>query len=161
MSDALTFRLSAIQAALQARLQSHPWFADLPVLTEAKGDIENEIARALGALSGVDGKIGACVVILTPTAKCQNPNAPGPILDPLTVVVAAIESVTVNQGDQGTKKHAAEIAEMILRRLHHFVSSECNAAFTAAPDAFRISTADPLTYEVMFHSKLALQPEQN
>jgi hypothetical protein len=81
------------------------------------------------------------------------------VLDPLRVTVACIENVLVNQGDQGTKKHAAEIAEMVLRRIHHFSSSDCNAAFTADGDAFQITSSDPLTYEVNFQTKLALKPE--
>lgn len=159
MSDPVTFRLAAIQAALQARLSSHEWFADIPVLTEAKGDLENEIARALGTVTETNSKIGACVVILTPTAHCKNQNAPGPCLDPLNIVVDVLEDVLINQGDTGTKKHAAEIVEMVLRRIHWFIDPDVNAAFVAAPDAFKIINSDPLTYEVNFQTKLALKPE--
>ncbi len=157
MPTPLTFAIAPLQAAVQARLKAHPWLADIPILTEAQGDVPNEIDRAMGALTGVDGKIGACVVILTPAASSKFPNSPGPLLDQLDITLSVLENVMVNQSDQGTKKHALEIVEFLLRFLHHWACA--NAVLCVRSPAYNLVTGDPLTYHVNFQTKLALKPE--
>ena len=159
MSDTISFALFPLQIAVQSRLQAHPWLTDIPAITEAKGDIVNEVKRALGELEGLNGKFGACIVILTPTATLKYPDAPGPILDGLSLVLSVIEHVELNQSEQGTKKHALEIVEFCLRYLHHWTVPGSNAALCVQSTPFKIVNADPLTYEVYFKTKLALKPE--
>ena len=158
MSDPITFRLAPALAAVKARIEAHAWFADLPVITEDKGNIENDIEVALGTLTEKQTKIGACIVLLAPLAKCPNPNAPGPIIEPL-IVVSVVEDVTINQGATGTGKPALQIVEMLMRRIHHFNSTDANAAFVSDSVPYKLIKDAPLTYSVFFQTKLALKPE--
>lgn len=159
MADELTFSIYPLQTSVQTRLQAHAYLSDIPVLTEEKGDIDNQIDLALGVLGSVveGGKLGACIVILTPTAKNQSPNAPGPLLEEFLLVINVLESVAINQGDQGTKKHAIQIVEFILRYLHRWTIPGTNAAIKAS--SFLIIGSDPLTYQVNFITSLCLKPE--
>lgn len=156
----LTFAIYPLQEAIAARLRAHEWLSDVPVITEQQGDIENEIQRALGTLEGVNGVAGICIIILTPTGGSRTPTAPGPILDDLNIVVSVVENVLVNQSEQGTQKHAAEVVEFLLRYLHHWVCPNLNAPVVAKSPAFSIAESDPLTYQVFFTTKLALRPER-
>ena len=158
MSEEITFRIAPAIAALKTRIESHSWFNDITVLTEDKGNIENDIAVALGTITEKQTKIGVCIVILAPAAKNPSPNAPGPCIEPL-FVLAVIEDVLMNQGDNGTKKAAMEIVEMLMRCIHRFNSGDCNAAFASDSIPYKLTNSDPLTYEVNFKTKLALKPE--
>lgn len=158
MSDPITFRIAPAIAALKTRIEAHAWFEDITVIIEDKGNIENDIQVALGTITEKHAKIGACIVILAPRAKCPNPNAPGPIIEPL-IVLSVLEDVLINQGDTGTGKAALQIVEMLMRRIHHFNSTDANAAFASDSVPYRLTAADPLTYEVYFQTKLALKPE--
>ncbi len=159
MSEIITFSIYPLQTEVLKRLQAHPYLADVKILTEEKGDIENEVQRALGNLTGVDGKIGACIIILTPLGKSKSTGAPGPVLDDFQIIISVIENVLVNQGDDGTKKHAIEIVELILRYLHRWTVPGTNAALRIAANAFTITDSDPLTYNINFVTSLCLKPE--
>lgn len=79
-----------------------PVTAAVPVLTEQHGVIENEVARAVG-------KIGASVVVLTPSmAPIANSLAGA---SELLVVVAITEDVVINRAGRGSKKPATTLAE--------------------------------------------------
>ncbi|MBI3986981.1 MAG: hypothetical protein HY343_08685 [Lentisphaerae bacterium] len=151
-----TFRLSPIPTTLKALLDANAYFSDITVLLETKGDIENEIARALGVLTQKGGKIGVAVVILAPKASIKDP-APGPILDPLTLTIAVFENVIFNTGADGTGKPALQIVELIMRLLHFKIPTATNSALLAT--GYRLTASDPLTYEIDFKLKLALTPE--
>jgi len=159
MSDELTFAIYPLQAAVKTRLEAHAYFSDITVFTEEQGDLDSEIERALGMLTEKGDKIGACVVILTPIAKSKSPNAPGPLLDDFLFSINVLENVLVNQGDDGTKKHAIQIVELILRHLHRWTVPNTNAALHVAANAFTIPNSDPLTYQVNFVTSLCLKPE--
>ncbi len=158
MPDTITFRIAPVLAALKTRIEAHTWFEDVTVITEDKGNIENDIQVALGTITEKHAKIGACIVLLAPRAKCPSPNAPGPCIEPL-IVLSVLEDVLVNQGATGTGKSALQIVEMLMRRIHHFNSTDANAAFVCDTAPFKLTAADPLTYEVYFQTKLALKPE--
>jgi hypothetical protein len=158
MPTPLTFSIQPLQDAIAARLREHAWLANIPVLTERHGDIENEIQRALGELEGIDGVSGVCIVILTPAGGSKLPNAPGPILDDFNIVLSVIENVMVNQSEQGTNIRASQVVEFLLRYLHLWTCPGANAPLVAKSPAFSITNAEPLTYQVYFQTKIALQP---
>jgi hypothetical protein len=109
--------LTDIRTAIRDLLVADRTLAGIAILTEDKGDIQNEIERALGVLTDSQGMLGVCVVVMTPTARCSAPDAPGPLLEPISVVVDVIELVIVNRGDTGSKIPASDIAEQVLWRV--------------------------------------------
>ncbi len=153
-----TFRIAPAIAALVTRIEGYTWLKNLPLITEDKGNIENDIQVALGPLTTEGGKTGACIVILAPRARLPEGNAPGPTIDP-QFVLAVIENVSINQGDTGHKKSALQIVELLMRRIHRHHSTACNSAFLCDDPPYRLVESDPLTYEVYFRAKLALKPE--
>jgi len=160
MSEEITFRIAPVLAALKTRIEAHTWFEDITVITEDKGNVDNDIEVALGTITEKHAKIGVCIVLLAPLAKCPSPNAPGPCIEPL-IVLSVIEDVLVNQGDTGTKKSAIQIVEMLMRLIHRFSSADANAAFISDSVPYKLTASDPLTYAVYFQTKLALKPENS
>lgn len=104
--------LATIQAEIAANLRRDSWFQAVPIVTENLGDIANQIEIALG-------KLGIVAVILTPAGKAAFPDAPGPILDPVSAVVAVYEMVVLNRGAKGTKLPASAVAERVAYQLHY------------------------------------------
>ena len=99
--------LLTIQLAIQARLKSDEWFKNIPVIAQDKGDITNQVEIGVS-------KIGAAVIILTPSADVTHPNIPGPYLGDVTIIVACVENVTINRSNNGSKKNAITTAQIAL-----------------------------------------------
>lgn len=112
--------LATLRAQIQDRLEADAYFADIPVFTEETGDVENQIARALGTLTETGGKIGTCAVVLTARADVRESGLPGPYLDPVYLLVHIEESVLVNQSAQGTQKACSDVAERVMALLHRW-----------------------------------------
>jgi len=86
---------------MRARILEDSYFATAPaptIITEELGDIDNEVTIDIG-------KIGCCIVLLTPFAEVK-------ANDVLEVIpkIAVFEDVTVNRSASGTNKPADEIA---------------------------------------------------
>jgi hypothetical protein len=131
-------------------LEADAYFVDIPVLTEKKGDIANEIDRALGQLTTKGGKIGICAIVMSPLARVSKQNIPGPYMDPIAVIVHIEENVTVNTGADGTNKACSDVAERVLA-LHRDSPSDGRGRPLIAES---IGSAEPvsgdLAYDVRF-----------
>jgi hypothetical protein len=104
--------LTTLQIDTADIIKSDEYFARIEPLYEQLGDLTNKIRVALN-------KLGISVLVLTPSAVCQSTNAPGPILDPVTLVVQVVENVLLNQGASGTQLPAGDVAEKIAWLLHY------------------------------------------
>jgi hypothetical protein len=138
--------LTTIQQAIADRLKTDRFFSDIPILTEKIGDIENEIQRQLGA-------IGVVVIVITPTANVVYTAPPGPYWHDIHVVVRVVENVVINQGQNGTKKPASDIAEIISAMIHLYQPPPPVSALYCTPDHSLSLVADPsgnLTYDCDF-----------
>jgi len=79
--------LTRLQLDIVGRLDSHPFFAEIPVLAQVKGDIESDIETALSVFNEKSpGKIGLVVIVLPPLADVPDPNVPGPVFNVLSAV---------------------------------------------------------------------------
>jgi hypothetical protein len=155
----LTLKLDLVQEAIKERLEGHFYFADIPVLVEDKGDIEADVNQALGTLTEKKTKMGICVVVSMPGARCRYPNAPGPLLDPLSITLSVVEDVASNRGASGTGKPALAVVEVVLRLLSHWTSTKFNAAIVPSATPFQLNAGSAgLQYDVNFESKLGLTP---
>lgn len=125
--------LLQLRTQIQQRLQAVAYFADIPILTEEIGDLENEISRALGALTVTGGKLGVCAVVMTARADVRNPNVPGPYLEEIGIAVHVEESVLINQSATGTQKPCSDIAEQVLAALHNWTPVGRGRPIQAAP----------------------------
>jgi hypothetical protein len=162
MATELTFKLEELHEAIVTAAGKIPYLADIPVLREDLQDLQAEIDSALGTVTEKCQKIGIFILILTPRAQCQHPQAPGPILDPLQVTLLVAEDTTINRlGASGTKKPALRVVEVLLRYIQRLVLAECGCALTVTGNPFAIQANELglLQYNVNFQTKLALKQE--
>lgn len=111
--------LAAAQVDFAARLSADEYFADITVLQERQGDLDNEIARAIGGITKKAGKLGAFVVVAAAEADVGSGDAPLQF-DGTRINIFVFENVTLNNGTAGTKKAAIDIATRICEVLHHY-----------------------------------------
>ncbi|MBI4024847.1 MAG: hypothetical protein HY360_07675 [Verrucomicrobia bacterium] len=145
--------LTELQDAIAATLAARPEFAGVQIFTEKIGDIASEIEIAVG-------KIGICIVILTPSAGVQYPNVPGPLLDPVRIVVAIFEDVIINRSPTGTNKPAADVATDVLRTLQLTTPAGANPIVPDGADALKLipDSGGLLVYHANFTTILPLTP---
>ena len=109
-----TSTLRAIKNEIADRLIVEEWFRGIAVFTEEIGDIESQVAIAVGS-------IGTCVIVISPTGEVADINASGPQMSPVNIVLRVVENVIVNQSPTGTSKHAMDTLSVAMRALHLFV----------------------------------------
>jgi len=113
----------AEQEIVKARLLSSPYFADIPIATEAKGTITEDVAQAIaasGLTENAGGKTGIAVVLRTPTFSNSDPRATGLslVLEPK---VSIYENVTINQDPvNGIGKAALDVVQACIFLLHAY-----------------------------------------
>lgn len=95
-----------LQSAVRDVLTADSWFSSLPVLVEARGDVEQELQRALNEL-------GLSVVISTPQSRQSSDNAKRPLVE-VTVLVSLAEMPMTNQ----TGKTATQALDRLIGLLH-------------------------------------------
>lgn len=157
MSDlsAITGPISSLQNDLREALKAHNYFADIPVLTEKQKDIEYEIEKSLSALAGEGGGRGICCIVLTPKMTVEHPDIPGPYFGNVSIVVRVMENVLVNQGDDGTKKQAGDVALMASALLHHFRKRDFYEAVNCKEVGI-VPDPDYLAYDATFTTQFGL-----
>lgn len=149
--------LTELQEQASALLSAHAFFTPeagtaIPVLTEKLKDIESEIELKVSS-------IGACVLIVTPSASIQYRNSPGPELSSVTLVARVIELPTINASGSG--QPAAYIAQIVAQLLHLWRPS-IDGADNAPLVCTGIDLAnDPraLSYDVTFETSIRLNPD--
>ena len=146
--------LKQLRTQIQQRLQAVAYFADITILTEDKGDIENEIARALGAVTAAGGKLGICAVVMTAAGSVRNPNLPGPYLEAITVAVHVEENVLINNAVAGTSKPASDVAEQVLAALHRWTPTGFVRPLIAQPNTVRV--VEPAIGDIAYACVLAV-----
>lgn len=104
--------LDTVQKAAQGILKADPYFTRIEVVTEQLGDIANQIQIALS-------KLGICAIVATPDTEFDSPDAPGPIMNPVKLIVEVVELVLMNRGKTGTGRSASAVAERAAWQLHY------------------------------------------
>jgi hypothetical protein len=146
-------QLLQLMSLVSARLEADTEFADVTVLTERKGDIESEIARALSTLTAKGGKMGVCAIVMAPLANVSNRNLPGPYLDPVNLVIHVEEAVTINTGASGTNRAASDVAERALALLHRWTPDGFPRPLLAESAA--IVAAEPAVGDLAYRVRLS------
>jgi hypothetical protein len=95
-----------------ARLETNPFFADIPVVVAEKGNVALEYQRKQAAITEKSGKRGICVVVLQLTADDLSNNLQfGPMI--LRPAFQVAENVELNHDDAGTGKSARKVSRKI------------------------------------------------
>ena len=130
--------LEYAQEMFAGRIAADPYFADITVLRQRKGVTDDDIRQALATLSEKGGKLGACVVVLMPSLKPSNGNAPSPTYK-IQLVVQVIDNPVLNLGPTGTGKSCEQIAQRV-RQLCHLLT-------TGEKSSWVFAGCDPLPVE--------------
>lgn len=155
-------QMERLQLDCAARLEADYWFADVGVfvLRPRENDgftqIQGRIDQLIGGYLKKNGKSGAAVYALMPTADATDLDAPGPRLDN-AITFRCQELPAINMGSNGTRKSCEELAIRVLQVLHHFNPGKGNVLY-AAPDVWTPSAAaDPkVTIDVKLMQKSGL-----
>lgn len=102
----------AIQTSIEEMLKKTATLSDLPILSEERRDLVNQIEINLN-------KLGLVIVIQEVDAKVTKPNLPGPVFDSLTFSVMVHENVLINRSK--TDRTAKQVAKQVAEALHHKV----------------------------------------
>lgn len=108
--------LDDLQADVAARLRGDEYFSDIPVVTDRLNDIEAEVQKSLGVLTGKDGKIGVCTIVMQLVANDAGHQSERGPMDVL-VSVRVIENVLMNKSATGTGKSALSVSRRVFRVL--------------------------------------------
>jgi hypothetical protein len=155
-----TRSLAQVQADIKARLQRHPEFAGIQILTERAKDFAAAVDLALGGLDP-DHKAGIFLTVATPTLVCDRPEIPGPLVT-LAVAVTVSENIVQNTGDAGSRVPCSDMALDVLRALSGYVPPNCSKPLLSANAPVRV-VADPfdddrLCYLVSLTTEFCLTP---
>lgn len=105
--------LDRLPFELAARLESDPFFADIPVAVAVKGNVAQEFQRKQAVISEKSGKRGVCVIVLQIIANDIYKGTPGGPMK-LKPAFQIIENVELNNDDSGTKKSVRKVARHII-----------------------------------------------
>jgi hypothetical protein len=153
VSDAMNDSfLDDMQQELVALLKSDEDLGTLPILDERLGDIAKEVEKALGLVTDVDGKLGACVIVQSPSAEDAMPAAPGGSLE-TDWTFLVLEEPTLNDGPTGHQKRALRIARRIVRVVKLYAAQGlCTSLIPRKPTI--VPFGNPMAsiaYRVSFH----------
>lgn len=111
--------LETLQSDIVAILRATPTLADVNVIPEDDGDMNQKIAQGLGTMQTTSGKRGCMAVVLLPEVTAAEANLPGP---PMTVEckIQIIEQTLINRaGPHGSFVRSSVGAMHALHALHH------------------------------------------
>lgn len=143
--------LTVIQDAVVKLLQSDTFLMPVKLLKEQQGDIRAQVQAALA-------KLGICAIAMTPKAVFSEPNAPGPLADPLSIWVDVYENVSSNRGANGSKLPCSDVAERVAWWLHYpnHAHERQDAFILVAKSLGIVPDKNFLVYRVEFETKASL-----
>ena len=136
-------QLSDIRQQCADELDALEYFSDVAVLVEDRGDLENEVFKALGILEAVAGKVGAFVLFTTESANISSNSEFGPLFGECRHAIQFVEVPEINRGAQGTNKTAWDLACAAASALILFKPASANA-----PIVMREPTLEPILFEL-------------
>jgi hypothetical protein len=126
--------LDDMQQELVALLKADEVLSALPILDERLGDINAEVEKQLGISTAVGGKIGACVIVQSPTADDESPAVHGGIMETEWTFLVLEEPVLNDHATKGHRIRALKIARRIVRVCKLYAATGlCTALVPAKP----------------------------
>jgi hypothetical protein len=153
-------QLELDQLDLYARIQNDPFFvAGVPVLLELKGITERDVALKIGTANQSNGLVGSVVIVLMPTLRGIDPNAPGPRYDAIFRIQIIDWPVMRRQQNGGTQKSADEVADRIREILHRFTMGRGQTIYFDGMEPVQVPDGK-VSYVAKFKRTTADQPPQ-
>ena len=92
--------LQSILTECADELSALPALADVTVLTEDRGDLDNLLAKAL-AMTPATGKAGAAVLLLCAGASVRGATDFGPVFREVKIQAICAENTVITRGSRG------------------------------------------------------------
>lgn len=146
-----TENLTLLRDGLVERILSESTLSTLPVLSEKKKDLIGEIMQSLGTKIGRAGKIGSCIVVMSPVANDEMPNNySGPLSPELAIRVLC--DPLFNDSEKGTKLDPLTTAKRLYLLLKNFrIGGVCQNLVPLKPCIVPVNDPfAPLAYEIRF-----------
>jgi hypothetical protein len=144
MADQFLDDLSAVVAQ---RIAADPFFSDITIKEERKGNIQKDVDAALARVGMLTkaGKLGACVVVRA--AMPERTESESSSLLQVSLEIEVCENPLINSGSNGTGKTAARIWAYLFRLLSDYHDQNLNQTLTAEErPAVTQSVDDALLY---------------
>ena len=147
--------IEEIQDDIYERLIAVPFLADVKIHNERKGEILDNIIKSLGVFNDRGtGKIGACIIVLSPVASAEFPEA---IDSPLNIdlTIRVLENPIFNDhATKGTLLGGLTLARHIYRLFHHFRPvGILNSLIPQTPTIVPVEDpVAPVAFEIRFSS---------
>lgn len=111
-----------LQADVKARLEAHEFLADIPIVTEELGDVNNRVSVSLvkGGLKANDaGKAGIAILVITPSGSGSGQKTSTRSLSLQTTAVRVVVFVKplINDGATGLQKAPLDVHYAILQQM--------------------------------------------
>lgn len=140
-------KISEYQQLVATKIQGIDGFAGVPVLTEIKGDLVNEVEMAIA-------KLGLCILVLTPTMRNDEPEALAINLS-ADLVVQVMENPQINRGAGGTGLAAVDVAVTVAQELHYFQAGLWSTLRFEGLEL--VEEAQSIAYQILFNTRTALR----
>jgi len=149
------------QLDIFARIQNDPFFASgVPVLLQLKGITERDVAIKIGTVNQSNGLVGSVVIVLMPTLRGRDPNAPGPRYDAVYEVQVIDNPILRRQAVGGTQQSADEIADRLRQILHRFTMGRGQTIYFSSMK--RVAVDEPKNSYIVGFSRTAMdQPPRS
>lgn len=108
--------LDRLPFELAARLESDPFFADIPVIVAVKGNISRQLEVKQAVITEKLGRRGVAVIVLQVVADDVYEGVPAAPMK-LRPSFQVMENVELNYDGQGTKKSARKISRQIVQNM--------------------------------------------
>lgn len=108
--------LDRLPFELASRLQSDPFFSNIPVVVAVKGNVAQEFQRQQAVITEKSGQRGVAVIVLQIVADDIYPGIPGAPMK-LKPAFQVIENVEMNNDANGTGKSARMVARQIIKNI--------------------------------------------
>lgn len=128
------------QAAIRDTLLEDPFFQDIPIVTQDKGDIDQMISEALhgaGIATNNASKAGLGILVVTPEGENISERAAVVTLRQ-SVNLLIVENGPVNRGSTGIQKLPTEVAHRAILKLHNYRTGKGPVALWFSRHSFEV-----------------------
>lgn len=160
--------LEQVQLDMGARLQAHPYFANVPIfvmrprVAGVATMIQEQINTILsgGGIAAQNGKLGAAILVDLPTGDVPNLETVGPDIR-LGFAVRVFENPLINMGAQGTGISAEDLMLSVLNLNHRWFIQRMGSTMICDKTPFRalkeFLAKKILAYDCQFILRMQLQ----
>lgn len=141
-------KISEYQQLVADRIKTFDGLSGVPVLTEIKGDVANEVDLIIS-------KLGLCILVLTPTMRNDSPDHPAINLN-IDLVVQVSENPAINRSPGGTMQPGVDVALLVAQNLHRTEFSGAKFNRLNFEGLELVEEPQSIAYQILFNTRTKL-----